>query len=834
MLVDYNDHILCDLLEFGFPIGYTAGDIVDIKKPRNHSGARDFPDFILKYLKKELEYKAVIGPLKVNPFIYSSLVLSPLNSVPKSTPGERRVILDLSFPSENCINAGIDKDIYLGESVNLTYPSVDDFVNLIKLKGRNCGIFKRDLKRAYRQIPIDPGDINFVGFHWKNHIFVDRVLSMGLRSSAHICQRVTSSVVYMMKQSGYLLLNYLDDFAGAEKSEDANVVFDLLGRLLDSCGLEESVEKASSPSTVMTFLGVKFDTSELTISVTTERVEEILLLVKTWLNLLVATVKQLQSLLGKLHFVSNCVRPGRLFVSRLLTWLRSLPDDKCDHIIPLYIRKDLFWWYHFLKSYNGVSMMALEDWSQPDEILETDATLSGCGGWFLEKREFFHVQFPSFLMDLNLHINQFELIALMICVKVWSVHFVNRKILVRCDNQSTVLVLNSGCTRDAYMQCCLREILFYAAKYNFEIKAVHFPGVENRTADILSRWHSDSRFEDLFYELPVVRLDLQLNLLKVDQQTSCKSAFAHGTFENIKVQWRTFLTFCIYFGFKFLPASLNTVCLYAQFLSRSFKSVNSIKNYLNGVRLLHLYNDLEFPYLQSFSLKLTLKGLQRLNPYLPRKALPITPLILKQIYEFMDLNDTQDKTFWSLFLLAFFMMSRKSNLVPNSEKEFDENKQLCRGDIIIENDVLIIILKWSKTIQFGQRKLRIPISSIQGSILCPVNAYKNMIKAIPAVKKDPAFCKVKKGRILPITYKEYQNKLRYLIQKTGRNSLFYSTHSFRRGGATLAFDAEVSTELIQLHGDWHSDAYKKYLEFTLEQKLQVSQMMSKSVSLLGY
>ncbi|CAC5416547.1 unnamed protein product [Mytilus coruscus] len=283
---------------------------------------------------------------------------------------------------------------------------------------------------------------------------------MGLRSSAHICQIVTSSVVYMMKQSGYLLLNYLDDFARAEKSEDANFVFDLLGRLLDSCGLEESVEKASSPSTVMTFLGVEFNTSELTISVTTERVEEILLLVKTWLNKQVATVKHLQSLLGKLHFVS-----GSFFVSKLL---RSLPDYKGDHTIPLYIRQDLLRWYHFLKFYNGVSMMALEDWSQPDEILETDATLSGCG--------------------------------------VWSVHFVNRKILVKCDNQSTVMVLNSGCTRDAYMQCC-REILFYAAKYNFEIKAIHFPGVENRTADILSRWQSDPRFEDLFYELPVIRME---------------------------------------------------------------------------------------------------------------------------------------------------------------------------------------------------------------------------------------------------------------------------------------------------------------------------------------
>jgi hypothetical protein len=29
-------------------------------------------------------------------------------------------------------------------------------------------------------------------------------------------------------------------------------------------------------------------------------------------------------LLGKLHFVDTCVRPGRLFVSRLLNWLRSV------------------------------------------------------------------------------------------------------------------------------------------------------------------------------------------------------------------------------------------------------------------------------------------------------------------------------------------------------------------------------------------------------------------------------------------------------------------------------------------------------------------------------
>ena len=504
MLVDYDDHILCDLLEFGFPLGHT-GEVLNIKKPRNHSGAREFPEFIMKYLKKELEYKAIVGPFKVNPFVLSALVLSPLNSVPKNTPGERRVILDLSFPPENSINNGISKDTYLGQPVNLKYPSVDDLVELVKLKGRNCLIFKRDLKRAYRQIPIDPGDVNLVGFHWKNHIFVDRVLTMGLRSSAHICQRVTSAVVYMMEQCGYFVLNYLDDFAGAESPDQAEMVFNLLKKLLENCGFEESVEKACAPSTVMSFLGVEFNTVELTLSVTPERVNEILLLVQDWLDKPFATVKELQSLLGKLHFISSCVRPGRLFVSRLLTWLRSLPDDRNAHVIPLYVRKDLLWWSCFLNTYNGISMMFLEDWSQPDEFLESDATLCSCGGWNPQKKEFFHVKFPDFILKLTLHVNQCELLALMICVKLWSCCFSNKKIMLKCDNQSTVAVLNSGSTKDSFMQCCLREILFFAARYNFEVRAVYFPGVDNRTADVLSRWHTDSSFEKLFFELPVIK-----------------------------------------------------------------------------------------------------------------------------------------------------------------------------------------------------------------------------------------------------------------------------------------------------------------------------------------
>ena len=59
-------------------------------------------------------------------------MFSPLNSVPKKNTNKRRIIMDLSFPPDNCVNNTVSKTHYLGELVNLSYPKIDDFVSLIK------------------------------------------------------------------------------------------------------------------------------------------------------------------------------------------------------------------------------------------------------------------------------------------------------------------------------------------------------------------------------------------------------------------------------------------------------------------------------------------------------------------------------------------------------------------------------------------------------------------------------------------------------------------------------------------------------------------------------
>ena len=57
-----------------------------------------------------------------------------------------------------------------------------------------------------------------------------------------------------------------------------------------------------------------------------------------------------------------------------------------------------------------------------------------------------------------------------------------------------------------------------------------------------------------------------------------------------------------------------------------------------------------------------------------------------------------------------------------------------------------------------------------------------------------------------------------MIKLIGENPDEFSTHCFRRGegGSSWVFAAEVPTKLIQLYGNWRSDAYKKYLKLNLE------------------
>ena len=113
----------------------------------------------------------------------------------------------------------------------------------------------------------------------------------------------------MFKISIYIL-NYLDDLASAEANNKAQFAYETLGAVLNKCGIEEATNISCPSSTVMTFIGVLFNTEELCMEVTPERLREILFLLQSWLGRDTASLKEIQSLLGKLNLIAACVRPG--------------------------------------------------------------------------------------------------------------------------------------------------------------------------------------------------------------------------------------------------------------------------------------------------------------------------------------------------------------------------------------------------------------------------------------------------------------------------------------------------------------------------------------------
>lgn len=325
-LQSYHDAHVVDFLRFGWPVSYTAENL-PTSSSSNHPSAVDFADHVEHYINTELGYHAIAGPFSTNP-LHQPLVCSPLQTVPKRGSNQRRVVMDLSYPPRSSINYGIAAASYLNEPYKLRLPGIDRLCQFILQHGRGCLLYKKDLRRAYRQLPIDPKDYHLLGFTFNGRLYFDTRCPFGLRTSAMICQRTTSAVIYIFTQRGYTADVYLDDFYGAECPDGAFNAFHELQSLFDRLGLQASPEKDCPPATTMICLGIEVDTNTFCLRVPRERLDDLLLELQHWKTRTSYRLTELQSLLGKLSFVTACVKSGRIFMSRLLNNLCTFPASR--------------------------------------------------------------------------------------------------------------------------------------------------------------------------------------------------------------------------------------------------------------------------------------------------------------------------------------------------------------------------------------------------------------------------------------------------------------------------------------------------------------------------
>ena len=325
-LEGYKDINVIKFLKFGWPLN-AVNTAIREEVPKNQKGALEHPEELRKYVKEELKMGSIIGPFKKTPF-GKIIRISPLDTRDKRDMEEKRVILNLSYPFKgDSVNSSISSEDYMDGPINLMYPSVHDLARIVRRKGIKSKIFKRDLRKAYRFQKICPSSIHLLGFCVDGLLYFDVALSMGSRSAAFCCQCTTNMITYVYDGEGFEEVNYLDDLGSAETEDVADVAFQVMGDVLNNIGIEESKHKATPPTCIAIFLGVLFNTITMTLSITPERMDELKKLLKVWLGKKSATLRELQQLLGKLNFVCNTVRAGRVFVSRIINQMKKFPVD---------------------------------------------------------------------------------------------------------------------------------------------------------------------------------------------------------------------------------------------------------------------------------------------------------------------------------------------------------------------------------------------------------------------------------------------------------------------------------------------------------------------------
>ena len=134
------------------------------------------------------------------------------------------------------------------------------------------------------------------------------------------------------------------------------------------------------------------------------------------------------------------------------------------------------------------------------------------------------------------------------------------------------------------------------------------------------------------------------------------------------------------------------------------------------------------------------------------------------------MDNIGDCNIWAAALVMFYGMLRRSNVL-SCKTSFDPTKHLRRDDIVF--DQRCPDQYKTKTIQYHERNLQIPLPRVTNDPLCPVNAIFRAFYVTSGIPGNgPAFCKSFKGRLQPLGPNVFVSRIREILSACGLQAEF--------------------------------------------------------------
>ena len=308
---------------------------------------------------------------------------------------------------------------------------------------------------------------------------------------------------------------------------------------------------------------------------------------------------------------------------------------------------------------------------------------------------------------------------------------------------------------------------------------------------------------------------------KMDQAYRPSTSSAHRT------HFRTFISF-IYFMDLPMSVTLHNVLVFLEYLHQNSLSPKVIKNYLSSIATMSKAYSIDYTATYHPAVLRYIRGLSLTSPFRPTPRgifdIPTLYAISKQCETLSD-----PILFRAIFLTSFYAFLRMSNIAPLSSKQFNPQRHLLRQDVIFAPPGAHIILKWCKTMQDAKSTHIVQIPEIANIWLCPVRALKTRLVSRHLTSTSPLFANAFYPHSQVIDT-HIRDALKTILTNLKISHIGHGFHSFRRSGATLAFDHSVPLQNIMAHGLWRSPAIWTYLQNSTQASSLIPSTFSSVIS----
>ena len=468
-----------DSLEYGADIECKGPSIG--RTCENWPSALQHEEDVSQFIHKNLSLGRVVGPWTHPPC--DGFIASPIGAFVRTGSNKVRVIHDLSYPAGQSINDNIDPDAF-----TLQYVTVDEAAKMCS-KFHEAWMAKSDLASAFLHVLVMPKYWHMLGFQWKGLFYAFAVLPFGCRASPKLFDNLARGLEYMAIARGTCnyTCHYLDDtFTCNATRESCQASIDIFNETAKLAGFSVQEDKCTKASQIMEFLGVQINTIEGTLSISQERMHEIIGLLKEWQSKRSCTKRQLLSLIGKLSFAARVIRSGRTFLRRLIDL--SKKAKYLHHRLKLNVsaKRDMRWWLDCIASHNGVTIFPT-DWNESNHsVMYSDASDQACafvwnGRWSVCP---FQGKYTP-LAEMPIHFR--ELLAVCKGIATFGEQLKDSKLKVMVDNQAICFAINSGSIKCVQSMELIRTLYYLLCTHNIDIKAEYIHTKDNVWADALSR-----------------------------------------------------------------------------------------------------------------------------------------------------------------------------------------------------------------------------------------------------------------------------------------------------------------------------------------------------------